>query len=875
MLRVFRYWLFLLAIAMPTIASATHNRAAEIIYCVDANNPLLYHIQIITYTRTSAPADRPDLGIEWGDGGVDSLARVQIDLLPNDAQRNLYLGDHLYAGPGVYTLVMEDPNRNEGVVNIPNSVNVPLCVKTVLVISPATGGNCSARFLNPPLQDACYQLPWVHNPAAYDPDGDSLSYQLSVCAGGGCAPIGNYSYPDQIVPGANNQFAMDPTTGTISWDSPQLVGEYNVAFIVKEWRKVNGTWVNVGLVTRDMQITVKPGCNDQPPVVAELQDTCVVAGTNLVIPVHASDPDAADELTLQALGEPLVLSTSPAVFSAGPPNNPVTGTFGWSTTCDHVRLQPYQMIFRATDDAQLVQLDDYESVSIRVVAPAPENPSATPQVNAIDLAWDPSICTNAGGYRIYRRVNSYGFMPSHCETGVPGYTGYSLLASSNGVNNSSYLDTDVQFGVQYCYMVTAYFDDGGESYASEEFCAFLERKVPLLTNVSVINTDAVNGADTVIWTNAVDLDTVMHPGPYQFKLYRGDGYAIATTPVWTSSLFPYLVHPDTVHVDAGIDTRNGPHVYRVELFGDDGATLIGSSNPASSVYLAAAPNDEQITLTWTASTPWTNTDFVIYRHDGSDFVPIATSTEPLYVDTGLVNGQEYCYKVSTIGAYGDPSVVSPLINFSQEVCSSPLDLTPPCPPMLTIDNDCQALSNTLTWNDPNNSCADDTWYYNIFFTDSLGGPYLLVGTNYGHADTSFVHNDDGSVAGCYVITAVDSMGNESDYSNQVCGDNCPEYMLPNVFTPNGDLHNDAFMPFPYRGVDHIDLTIYDRWGQVVFTTDDPDIQWKGERQGGGGAVSDGVYFYTCIVHFKRLDGIEVRQLTGYVHLLRGGSTNVN
>ena len=864
-----------MALALPTLVSATHNRAAEIIYCVDPNDPLLYHIQIITHTRTSAPADRPELGIDWGDGTVDSLARVQIDLLPNDAQRNLYLGDHLYSGPGVYTLSMEDANRNEGVVNIPNSVNVPLCVKTVLVISPAVGANCSARFLNPPLQDACYQVPWVHNPAAYDPDGDSLSYALTICAGTDCAPIGNYSYPDQVVPGANNQFDMDPLTGTITWESPQLVGEYNIAFIVKEWRRINGTWINVGQVTRDMQITVRPGCNDQPPLVAELQDTCVVAGTTLVIPIQASDPDPGDDVSLQALGEPLVLSSSPAVFTAGAPNNPVSGTFSWSTVCDHVRLQPYQMVFRATDDAPLVQLEDYESMTIRVVAPAPENPTATPQANALALAWDPSMCTNAEGYRIYRRVNSYGFSPAHCETGVPAYTGYTLLAAVNGVGNTSYLDGSVLFGVQYCYMVTAYFADGGQSYASDEFCAFLERDVPLLTNVSVITTDPSIGQDTVRWTNAVDLDTVQHPGPYQFKLYRGDGYDLANTLVWTSTTHPYLEHPDTVVVDGGIDTRDGPHVYRVELFGGNGSTFIGSSDPASSVFLAAAPNDEQITLSWTANTPWTNTDFVIYRFDGVDFMPIGTSTEPTYVDTGLVNGETYCYKVGTIGAYGDPSVVSPLINFSQERCAVPVDLTPPCPPALMLDNDCEEPLNTLTWTDPNSSCADDTWYYNIFFSDSLGGAYQLVGSNYGHTDTVFLHVDGSSVAGCYVVTAVDSMGNESAYSNVACGDNCPEYELPNVFTPNGDHHNDAFVPFPYRGVDHIDLTIYDRWGQVVYTTDDPAIEWTGERKGGGGLVNDGVYFYTCVVYFKRLDGLEAKQLNGYVHILRGGSSNVN
>ena len=53
------------------------------------------------------------------------------------------------------------------------------------------------------------------------------------------------------------------------------------------------------------------------------------------------------------------------------------------------------------------------------------------------------------------------------------------------------------------------------------------------------------------------------------------------------------------------------------------------------------------------------------------------------MDTGLVNGEEYCYYVKSTGAYSDPAIVSPLMNWSQEVCGIPVDRTPPCPP--TVD----------------------------------------------------------------------------------------------------------------------------------------------------------------------------------------------
>jgi gliding motility-associated-like protein len=109
----------------------------------------------------------------------------------------------------------------------------------------------------------------------------------------------------------------------------------------------------------------------------------------------------------------------------------------------------------------------------------------------------------------------------------------------------------------------------------------------------------------------------------------------------------------------------------------------------------------------------------------------------------------------------------------------------------------------------------------------------------------------------------------------VCGDNCPLYTLPNVFTPNSDQANDLFIPFPYRGVKEIDLKVFNRWGQVVFTTTDPAIRWDGTLNNEGEPVPDGVYFYACTVVFKHLTGSIPEVLKGYVHLLGGNHVTRN
>ena len=73
---------------------------------------------------------------------------------------------------------------------------------------------------------------------------------------------------------------------------------------------------------------------------------------------------------------------------------------------------------------------------------------------------------------------------------------------------------------------------------------------------------------------------------------------------------------------------------------------------------------------------------------------------------------------------------------------------------------------------------------------------------------------------------------------------------------------------------HHDLTIYNRWGNVVFQTTDPAINWDGKNKDTKLMCSDGVYFYVCDVHEIHLTGIETRTLKGFVYLIRGpGSSN--
>jgi gliding motility-associated-like protein len=67
------------------------------------------------------------------------------------------------------------------------------------------------------------------------------------------------------------------------------------------------------------------------------------------------------------------------------------------------------------------------------------------------------------------------------------------------------------------------------------------------------------------------------------------------------------------------------------------------------------------------------------------------------------------------------------------------------------------------------------------------------------------------------------------------------YILPNVFTPNGDGKNDIYT-ITSTGIEGLQGEIYDRWGLKLFTWNQKNDGWDG-RSPSGGMVPDGVYFY--------------------------------
>jgi len=88
--------------------------------------------------------------------------------------------------------------------------------------------------------------------------------------------------------------------------------------------------------------------------------------------------------------------------------------------------------------------------------------------------------------------------------------------------------------------------------------------------------------------------------------------------------------------------------------------------------------------------------------------------------------------------------------------------------------------------------------------------------------------------------------------------------MPNVFTPNGDLQNDLFIPVRQENITVKQFEIFNRWGNVVYGSDAQLIAWNGKTQSGEEA-SNGVYFYKLTF----TDSTQAENtVQGFLHLIR-------
>jgi gliding motility-associated-like protein len=129
-------------------------------------------------------------------------------------------------------------------------------------------------------------------------------------------------------------------------------------------------------------------------------------------------------------------------------------------------------------------------------------------------------------------------------------------------------------------------------------------------------------------------------------------------------------------------------------------------------------------------------------------------------------------------------------------------------------------------------------------------------------------HDYGDQAGSYevILVATTQAGCVDSASYTVGIEEKVTFFIPNAFTPNGDPFNHYFLPVITSGVDKTSYTfnIYNRWGELIFQSNDVNIGWDGTFQ--NAMVQPGQYTWT--VGFINLSNDRKYSHTGIVHLLK-------
>jgi gliding motility-associated-like protein len=243
-------------------------------------------------------------------------------------------------------------------------------------------------------------------------------------------------------------------------------------------------------------------------------------------------------------------------------------------------------------------------------------------------------------------------------------------------------------------------------------------------------------------------------------------------------------------------------------------TAFSTNTPTSINQVTAVVSGEQVELTWLQDPAFQPVEYDVLRRSGNGPFSLLTTTPTLnIIDDTYTTDAAYCYQINYTDVCDNASPAG------IEVC--PIRLTG----VVNKDN-----SFTLTWS------AYTGWingvnYYQIEKYDLQGS---LVQT-FTTTDTFFQDNanDPGNQLFRYVVKAIatDPILGEA-VSNEIQLLKTLNLYYPKAFTPNNDNLNDIFAVFGQKEyMARFELKIFNRWGELMYTTDSIEKGWDGKFKG--------------------------------------------
>jgi gliding motility-associated-like protein len=249
--------------------------------------------------------------------------------------------------------------------------------------------------------------------------------------------------------------------------------------------------------------------------------------------------------------------------------------------------------------------------------------------------------------------------------------------------------------------------------------------------------------------------------------------------------------------------------------------------------------------------------------------PVVTASQ----DTAICLGEELVLNafgaqtyVWNDGASGATHILSPMNSYNFEVIgsnnfgcfdtASVAVIVHPVPEAII-----QANPTFVYSDDPTVQFANNSLGASVSIWDFDNGD--LQETNASSLDYTFAQQEGNYLV---TLTVINQFGCK-DFSFvpiEVIGD--VVYYIPNAFTPDGDEFNNVFLPVFTSGFDPYNylLTIYNRWGELIYESSNHLIGWDGDFN--GKISPTGIYSY--VITFKSIGTDFKKTITGHVELLR-------
>lgn len=250
-------------------------------------------------------------------------------------------------------------------------------------------------------------------------------------------------------------------------------------------------------------------------------------------------------------------------------------------------------------------------------------------------------------------------------------------------------------------------------------------------------------------------------------------------------------------------------------------------------------------------------------------IPIANNTGPYcegdMIELFVTNGTLYNWN----GPGGYSNIIqNPTIGFAIQSNSGVYNVT------VTDGVNCSSSTSTIVVVNPTPTSVPlfspqnpttlypEVNFYNSSYTNITTWIWNIDGMTYNTPSFTHTFTQSGTFNG--ILTVTNQWGCSDTTSLTIYVKSETSIYIPNSFTPNDDGINDMFYAY---GVNwsKMDMTIFDRWGRELFTSDDPNKGWNGRINNSGDLLMQGVYVYKVnIIDFYGKE----HNLIGTINLIR-------